>query len=825
MPRSDGKKITGAIQAPATTAIGSAPDAPAPSRLPMALAIAFALGVLLLVASTISVVIRTYTPLPRLDQWTEVLWVRNYYAGHAGFATLWQQHNEHRIFFPMLFLLADWFLFRGTNLFLYASMFLLQAAHAWIFIREFRVHQFSRVVRLVVIAWIVALFFSGANLENFTWPFQISFILTFYAGTLSLYALLRGAGQTGSAAARWFAASLACGIVATYSLASGILIWPVLLLAGLMVKLRRRFLLAIGAVFALLVPLYFFHYHFVPGHTNPRDALQHPFSLLAYVCAYLALPLASINHIAGVVAGVAVLIALAWETVRVLRRPAPSRLAALCLGVMLYITAGGFVTALGRVSMGPPEAAARYATPVSIFWVCALLLVLVETETFPWRSVAVAATLAAAITALGITILPLHRAYAARYLQDVPPLREAEAALLVGIDAGDRLAPLFPPDPALPLALAPVLRQHHRSLFASTPVAVGKPLPLAYRFVSPSLCRGAWEFTTSLPGSDLPGESISGWAWENASGRTPRMVLMLDQAHAIQGFARFTQDRQDVAAAWHNDALLSSGWFGFARRLPLRASYQAYLLLHDGQSLCPLPSPADLSRSVFAIFRRGEWTINTTKTGEWSPRDRTLHFGIPGDIPVAGDWDGSGVTRAGVYRNGQWYLDWNNNGQWDPGDRQGLFGLPGDLPVVGDWNHTGTTKVGVFRNGTWILDWTGELRYGPASRQFHFGAPGDIPVAGDWDGSGRTRIGVYRNGVWILDMNGNFQFDSGDKVIAFGLPGDQPVTGDWNGLGVARPGVFRDGSWILDSNGNQQLDVADHQGTFGLPGDIAVSWK
>src|ERR1035441_7627700 len=107
---------------------------------------------------------------------------------------------------------------------------------------------------------------------------------------------------------------------------------------------------------------------------------------------------------------------------------------------------------------------------------------------------------------------------------------------------------------------------------------------------------------------------------------------------------------------------------------------------------------------------------------------------------------------------------------------------PGDKPIVGDWNHTGITKLGVFRNGVWFLDWNGRLDIRSA-RTFGFGLAGDIPVVGDWDGSGKIRIGVFRRGEWYLDMNGDFQFDGNDKKVLFGLATDQPVTGDWNGLG------------------------------------------
>lgn len=40
-----------------------------------------------------------------------------------------------------------------------------------------------------------------------------------------------------------------------------------------------------------------------------------------------------------------------------------------------------------------------------------------------------------------------------------------------------------------------------------------------------------------------------------------------------------------------------------------------------------------------------------------------------------------------MYRNGAWYVDWNGNNQWDAEDAAHVFyfGLPGDLPVMGDW--------------------------------------------------------------------------------------------------------------------------------------------
>lgn len=101
--------------------------------------------------------------------------------------------------------------------------------------------------------------------------------------------------------------------------------------------------------------------------------------------------------------------------------------------------------------------------------------------------------------------------------------------------------------------------------------------------------------------------------------------------------------------------------------------------------------------------------------GVWdSPSvDRAFALGQQYDIPVVGNWNGVGNTdKAGVFRNGLWVLDYNGNGVWEGPYQQGgldsafALGQAGDVPVVGDWNGSGTAKAGVFRDGLWVLDLT-----------------------------------------------------------------------------------------------------------------------
>ena len=63
-----------------------------------------------------------------------------------------------------------------------------------------------------------------------------------------------------------------------------------------------------------------------------------------------------------------------------------------------------------------------------------------------------------------------------------------------------------------------------------------------------------------------------------------------------------------------------------------------------------------------------------------------------------------------MHRGNVFYLDANGNGVWNGiagGDRQVTFGINGDTPVTGDWNGDGIDDVGVKRNNIYYLDANG----------------------------------------------------------------------------------------------------------------------
>ena len=189
------------------------------------------------------------------------------------------------------------------------------------------------------------------------------------------------------------------------------------------------------------------------------------------------------------------------------------------------------------------------------------------------------------------------------------------------------------------------------------------------------------------------------------------------------------------------------------------------------------------------------FALDTNGDGVFDAGDQVFHFGLPGDQVVVGDWNGAGKSEIGIVRptaSGelQWVLDTNGDGVFDSGDQVFTFGLNGDTPVVGDWNGAGKSEIGVARpnsNGSlvWALDTNGDGVFDAGDAVYTYGAASDHPIVGDWTASGRDAIGVYRpdpahnTQVFTLDANDNGVFDTGDQIFTFGEPGDTVIVGKW----------------------------------------------
>jgi hypothetical protein len=199
------------------------------------------------------------------------------------------------------------------------------------------------------------------------------------------------------------------------------------------------------------------------------------------------------------------------------------------------------------------------------------------------------------------------------------------------------------------------------------------------------------------------------------------------------------------------------------------------------------------------MFQGGTWWLRSQLS---SGPSSSFTFGLPGDRPVMGDWNGDGIRTVGVYRSfstfGRFYLRNSNSSgsSWSFN-----FGLPGDEPVVGDWNGDGREEVGLVRARSkfpsqWFERASTSTR-ATAYKTFTFGIIADRPVVGDWNDDGIDTPGVARNDGtrlrWFLrDANSS----GPSRSLLYGLAFDRPVVGDWNGDGRDGLGVVRSTSGI-----------------------------
>lgn len=214
--------------------------------------------------------------------------------------------------------------------------------------------------------------------------------------------------------------------------------------------------------------------------------------------------------------------------------------------------------------------------------------------------------------------------------------------------------------------------------------------------------------------------------------------------------------------------------------------------------------PADL-----AVWRpsNGTWYVMGTQSGTFAAAQQ---WGMAGDLPQPGDYDGDGKTDFAVFRPDNpataenecqsgctWYVVKSGDGSFhfQP------FGISSDKPAPADYDGDGKTDFAVFRPSTttWYI-----LRSSDSSIEYRqYGTATDTPTPRDFDGDGRADAAVWRPG------NANFYVmkssDSGYTGGQIGQPGDEPVPADYDGDGKADYAVRSGANWLIRQSSDGQL--------------------
>ena len=234
------------------------------------------------------------------------------------------------------------------------------------------------------------------------------------------------------------------------------------------------------------------------------------------------------------------------------------------------------------------------------------------------------------------------------------------------------------------------------------------------------------------------------------------------------------------------------------------------------------PVPPVVADEVVLVEPNGRWHIRVPGNDDY-----TFFYGVPGDVPLFGDWDGDGFDTPGMYRpsNGFAYLTDTlpPDGGVGVAEFDFFYGIPGDQVFVGDWDGDSGDSLGISRNGKMYLANTNATVV--ADIEFWFGVPTDIAYGADPDGDGKDSVIVYRQSnsfaYYTNDTTQDVAPTDGD--VFFGIPGDKFVIGDWDRDTIDTPGVFRGSDTTVYLKNDYVTGVADDSYVWGTAGWTPVA--
>lgn len=146
-------------------------------------------------------------------------------------------------------------------------------------------------------------------------------------------------------------------------------------------------------------------------------------------------------------------------------------------------------------------------------------------------------------------------------------------------------------------------------------------------------------------------------------------------------------------------------------------------------------------------------------------------WGIGGDKPAPGDYDGDNKNDAAVFRGSQTAFFVNRS---SGGTESAIFGANGDFTIPGDYDGDGRTDYALARQGT---AWSFSIRSSQNNsiQSYQFGLGTDILAPGDYTGDGRWDIAVWRPSDGTFYVRPSQTTGSADFAFKWGVQGDSPA--------------------------------------------------
>ncbi|MFI7674565.1 N-acetylmuramoyl-L-alanine amidase [Actinophytocola sp. NPDC049390] len=274
-----------------------------------------------------------------------------------------------------------------------------------------------------------------------------------------------------------------------------------------------------------------------------------------------------------------------------------------------------------------------------------------------------------------------------------------------------------------------------------------------------------------------------------------------------------------TSVKWHD-------WFAPGGETPLTGDFNG-----DGKDDIVTFTHGSLN-DVYVALSTGSSFGGGAKWHDW--------FALGGEVPAVGDVNGDGkddivtFTRnnlADVYVALSTGTSFTASAKWHD-----YFGLAGEIPGVGDFNGDGKDDIVVFNQGTqadvYVATSTG-TGFSGTSVKWHdfFSIAGEAPRIGDFNGDGRDDIATFTLNaaadVYVATSTGSgFSGTTVKWNDFFGLAGEFPYTGDATGDGKDDVLTFTKGTlndvYVGASTGTAFAGGAKWHDFFGLNGEVTL---
>ena len=323
-----------------------------------------------------------FVECPFYDEWILAPIVKHILEGTSTFQDFWMLHNEHRIFFPKLFL-SYWAAWTSWDMRVIPWIDLALISVAELLLYRLGTKVPSRPLKKMFkdpLFWMITtLIFSLRAVHTIISSFQFQVFLSVALTVIGISWL----SLKPTSLRRWFATAV-LAMVATYSFAAGVFFWVAVL--PIFWSIRKHHLFGVIltswiSIALLVVAVYFYHYTRPALHPGIVSFFDKPVPISYFCMVYLGSIFYSFlltEPFTAAIGFLGLVLAARYFIFLIITDKKNDPKAMALAAIMLFVIFGAFLTSVSRVNFGLETARSERYTPVTCFFWAALGVTLFE---------------------------------------------------------------------------------------------------------------------------------------------------------------------------------------------------------------------------------------------------------------------------------------------------------------------------------------------------------------------------------------------------------------------------------------------------------------